>query len=124
MDLAKLTNHTMRLAIWSNRVSFPAQVPVFPKLTRSDIQSRVVQLYFLRGWSFRDVGKRYGLTPQRIMQIVDRWRARAIATGYIQEIPVEEPALSLRPSPDWLPAYEIHPIVTRARESDSRPTAP
>src|SRR5579863_6994732 len=91
MDLERLTNHTVRSAIWNQQVSFPSQIPVFEKQTRSDIQWRVVGLYFIRGWSFREIGKRYNLTPQRIMQIVDKWRMRAVTLGYIQEIPLEDP---------------------------------
>jgi hypothetical protein len=91
MDLARLTNHTVRLSIWNQRVSFPSQIPAFEKQTRSDIQRRVVDLYFVRGWSFREIGNRYSLTPQRIMQIVDKWRIRAVTLGYIQEIPLEDP---------------------------------
>ena len=91
MDLEKLTNHTLRLAIWNRRVSFPSQIPVFEKQTRSDIQWRVVGLYFIRRWSFRELGKWYKLTPQRMIQIVDKWRIRAVALRYIQEIPLEEP---------------------------------
>jgi hypothetical protein len=79
------------LAIWNGRVSFPSQIPAFEKQTRSDIQWRVVGLYFTRGWSFREIGKRYNLTPQRIMQIADKWRIRAVKLGYIQEIPLEDP---------------------------------
>lgn len=91
MQLDKLTNQALRLAIWSNRASFPAQVPVFEKQTRPDVQWRLVQLYFVRRWSFADLAKRYRVTPQRIMQIVTIWRRRAVALGYIQEILVEEP---------------------------------
>jgi hypothetical protein len=91
MDLERLTNHTVRSAIWNQQVSFPSQIPAFEKQTRSDIQWRVVGLYFIRGWSFREIGERYNLTPQRIRQIVDKWRIRAVTLGYIQEIPLEEP---------------------------------
>jgi hypothetical protein len=91
MDLERLTNNTVRLAMWNGRVSFPSQIPTFEKQPRSDIQWRVVGLYFIRGWSFREIGKRYNLTPQRIMQIVDKWRIRAAKLGYIQEVPLEDP---------------------------------
>jgi hypothetical protein len=81
MDLKKLTSHTLRLAIWNRRVSFPSQIPVFEKQTRSDIQWRAVGLYLIGRWSFRELGKWYKLTPQRMMQIVDKWRIRAVNAG-------------------------------------------
>ena len=59
MDLERLTNHTVRLSIWNRRVSFPSQIPAFEKQPRSDIQWRVVGLYFIRRWSFREIGKQY-----------------------------------------------------------------
>jgi hypothetical protein len=104
MQVDKLTNQELRLAIWNNRASFPAQVPVFEKQTRPDVQWRLVQLYFVRGWSFVDLAKRYGVTPQRVMQIVTIWRMRAVAVGYIQEIPAEEPIQAFRGRLEQWPA--------------------
>jgi hypothetical protein len=101
MQVEKLTNQALRAAICGNQVSFPAQVPVFEKQTRPDVQWRVVQLYFVRGWSFVDIARRYGVTPQRVMQIVTIWRMRAVALGYIQEIPPEEPIQTFRKSQEW-----------------------
>jgi DNA-binding Xre family transcriptional regulator len=92
--LDKLTNHEIRTAVWNNRVSFPSQIPVFEKQSRMDIQWRLVQLYFVRRWSFRHLAKRYGVSPQRIMQIIGNWRVRAVALGYIQEIPAPDAALT------------------------------
>jgi hypothetical protein len=85
--MEKLTNRVIRTKIWSGQVSFPSQIPVFEKQSRSDIQWRIVQLYFVRRWSFRHLAKRYGVSPQRIMQLVSKWRVRAMELGYIQEIP-------------------------------------
>jgi hypothetical protein len=59
IDLERQTNHTVRLAIWNRRVSFPLQIPAFEKQPRSDIQWRVVGLYFIRRWSVREIGKQY-----------------------------------------------------------------
>jgi hypothetical protein len=87
MEVRKLTNSGLRKAIWENQVTFPAQIPVFEKQARPDIQWRLVQLYFIHRWRFSDLGKRYRVTPQRAMQIVTLWRLRAMASGYIQEIP-------------------------------------
>jgi hypothetical protein len=101
MQVDKLTNRALQRAIWKNQVSFPAQVPVFEKQTRPDVQWRLVQLYFIRGWSFVDLARRYEVTPQRVMQIVTIWRMRAVALGYIQEIPAEDPIQAFRKRQEW-----------------------
>lgn len=119
MQVHTLTNQELRVAICGNRVSFPSQVPVFEKQTRPDIHWRLVQLYFIRGWSFRDLGKRYGISPQRVIQIVSMWRMRAVATGYIQEIPEEDPLLAFRgrdltpKGESGTPLHLGHPMVGR-----------
>jgi len=89
MKIDELTNTALRSAIWKNQVSFPAQVPIFHKQTRPDLQWRLVELFFIHGWSFRKLGKRYSLTPQRIIQIVNAWKIRAISLGLVQDIPAE-----------------------------------
>src|ERR1700716_3699347 len=106
MQVDKLNNHALRLAIWRNQVSFPAQVPVFEKQTRPDVQSRVVQLYFVRRWSFVDLARRYRVTPQRVMQIVTIWRMRAVTLGYIQEIPADDPIPAIGIHQDQWPPLE------------------
>jgi hypothetical protein len=90
----KTTNQAIRTAVWNNQVSFPAQIPVFEKQSRPDIQWRIVQLYFVRRWSFRRLAERYGVSPQRITQIIGTWRVRAMALGYIQEIPASDAAFT------------------------------
>jgi len=77
----------LRQAIRENRVSFPAQVPVFAKHDRPDLQRRLVQLYFLLGWSCTDIAERHGITRQRVQQILNTWKRRAAQMGYVQDIP-------------------------------------
>lgn len=77
----------LRSEIRQNRVSFPSQVPTFSKHDRPDLQRKVVQLYFLFGWSCSRIAHRYGVLRQRIQQILSTWKRRAIETGYLQEIP-------------------------------------
>jgi hypothetical protein len=89
----KLKITRLREGIRSNRISFPSQVPVFPKHDRADLQRKVVLLYFLLGWSCRRIGVRYGLCRQRVQQILNTWTRRAIEMGYVQSIP---PASSAR----------------------------
>ena len=46
----------LRDAVRDNRISFPAQAPLFVKQSRAGIQRRVVVLYVIRGWSCADIG--------------------------------------------------------------------
>jgi DNA-binding transcriptional MerR regulator len=80
----------LREAIRKNQVSFPAQVPTFPKHDRSDVQRQLVQLYFVCGWSGPKIGVRYGLRRLRVQQILNAWKRRAVELGYIQAVPSAE----------------------------------
>jgi len=86
MALAMLGNTLLRTAITRNLVSFPAQVQPFMKRGSGDLQERVVQLYFVRGWSVRSICERYGLSKAMTHKLLAEWRVRAIESGYIQEI--------------------------------------
>jgi hypothetical protein len=79
----------LRFAIRASRVSFPAQVPMFARQYRSDVQWRIAALYFVQGWSFEQLALRYGLTRRRIRQIIRGWAESAIQSGYLQQIPPE-----------------------------------
>jgi hypothetical protein len=79
----------LRRAIHRNRVCFPEAVPVFANQPRVDVQWRIVELYFVRGWSCRQLADRYGVCASRIRQLLHRWVDRATTLGYLQEIPPE-----------------------------------
>ena len=79
----------LRKAIRANRVAFPMPVPVFACQHRADIQWRLVELYFIHGWSCSRLGQRYRVTDRRIQQLIQRWVARAKTLGYLQTIPAE-----------------------------------
>jgi hypothetical protein len=96
--LALFGNKVLRSAIQRNLVSIPAQVPLFAKHDAGDLQARISQLYFVRGWSVRDIGKRYGMSGEMVRKSLSEWRIRAISSGYIQEI-----------GPELLPALEMTP---------------
>lgn len=81
----------LRKDIQTNRVSFPVPVPIFACQHRADIQWRLVELYFVHGWSCKRLGRRYQVTDRRIQQLIQRWVTRAKALGYLQTIPAEEP---------------------------------
>jgi hypothetical protein len=88
---ADLENRVLRQAVQENLVSFPAQIPVFEKQSRSDLQAKLVVLYFVRGWTMDGIAQRYGLARQRMGQILTAWRIRAVKEGYIQAIEPEHP---------------------------------
>jgi hypothetical protein len=94
-NIERLKINTLRDAIRSNRISFPSQVPVFPKHDRADLQRKMVQLYFLFGWSCSRIGTRYGLRRQRVQQVLNAWKRRAVQMGYVQSIPPAQVARSL-----------------------------
>ena len=86
MNIAQMRISALRNAIQTSKVSFPAQTPCFNR-SRVDIQWRLVQLYFVQGWSCIQLGRRYNLTRQRIEQLLAEWVDCASTLGYLQEIP-------------------------------------
>lgn len=85
-NIEELTIGDLRSAIRSNWVSFPSQVPVFSK-SKPDLQRRLVQLYFVSGWTCADIAARYGLATPRVRDILKAWKRRATLAGFIQQIP-------------------------------------
>jgi hypothetical protein len=81
----------LRAAIWKHQVSFPSQIPTFSKHTRPDVQRKLVQLYFICGWSGPKIRARYDLSAQRFQQILSTWKRRALELGFIQTIPPDQP---------------------------------
>jgi hypothetical protein len=87
VNIARMSLLKLRAAIQNNKVSFPAQVPTFACQSRADVQWRLVELFFVRNWPCSQVGERYGVTRERARQLIKNWVTRAIALGYLQEIP-------------------------------------
>jgi hypothetical protein len=79
-------NKALRLAIQQNRVTFPAQIPSFGRPEISELQLRIVQLYFVAGWKIERIRNRYAMSDAMVRKTLTAWRVRAIASGYIQEI--------------------------------------
>jgi DNA-binding transcriptional regulator LsrR (DeoR family) len=71
-------------------MSFPAQVPMLKNLQRPDIQWRIALLYFVRGWSSNTIAARYGITRERVAQLLRQWTSQAIKRGYVDRIPTEK----------------------------------
>jgi hypothetical protein len=102
----------LRSGIRANRISFPAQVPVFEKHDRPDLQRKIVQLYFVLGWTCDSIADRYGLIRQRVQQILNVWKRRAAEMGYVQHIPPAEVLISARALPRKVaPAVHL-PVAT------------
>jgi DNA-binding transcriptional regulator LsrR (DeoR family) len=111
MNLSLIGNADLRVAIQRNLVSFPAQIPAFMKRPGTDIQQRVAQLYFTRGWSIRDICTRYGIGRATAQRFISDWRIRAVASGFIQDIrPDGSPFIAEL----HLPAAIEHPTAVSA----------
>ena len=124
VSIARMSLRNLRKAIQTNQVSFPSQVPVFACQSRPDIQWRLVELYFVRGWSCVQIGERYQVTMERVRQIISNWVQRAITLGYIQEVPpaVAHPPVNAIPTFPEMPSVMItnsiaKPMVERAGAS-------
>jgi hypothetical protein len=87
MEITHMGLRGLRAAIQNQEISFPSQVPVFACQSRSEIQWRLVELYFIRNWSCAALGHRYGVTMERARQLISQWVQRAAVLGYLQEIP-------------------------------------
>jgi hypothetical protein len=114
-SIESLNISTLREAIRANRISFPSQVPVFRKHDRADLQRKMVQLYFLFGWSCSRIGARYRLRRQRVNQILNTWKRRAVRIGYLQSIPPARALRSLRHLPPTLRQERIFWRVLKVR---------
>jgi hypothetical protein len=90
MKLDRLRIDQLRHAVRANWVSFPSPVPTFERHDRADLQWRLAQLYFVLGWSCEAIAARYDLIHQRVRQILNTWKRRAVEMGYIQYIPALE----------------------------------
>lgn len=99
VNLYQMRVDHLRKAVHSNQVSFPAQIPTFPKGDRPDLQRKLVQLYFVLRWNGPKIGLRYGLTRERLEQILNSWKRRAVTLGYIQAIPADMPVFNVGRAP-------------------------
>jgi hypothetical protein len=77
---------SVRRAIRANWISFPSQVPTFSGCGQTDVQRKLIQLYFLMGWNCATIAARYGLVPDGVRRILNSWKRRAANAGYLQDI--------------------------------------
>ena len=98
-NIALCGNAVLRAAMRRNLVSFPAQVPAFAKPPSGQVQRGAVLLYFVRGWTVRQICLRYGLRKKIVQNLLSEWRMRAVSAGLIQEIQPEDLAALLADQP-------------------------
>jgi len=89
-NIGEIDLSDLRRAVRANWVSFPSQVPTFPSCGQADLQRKLIQLYFLMGWSCARIATRYGLVQQHVRGVLLAWKCRAVSTGYLQHIPPAE----------------------------------
>jgi hypothetical protein len=82
-------NGILRRAIRGNIVSFPSQIPSFPKGSQADMQWRIVLLFFVRGWSVAKIAARFQVPNHRVWTLLNGWSVRAMAQGHVQVIDPE-----------------------------------
>jgi hypothetical protein len=119
VDIAQMSLRQLRAAIQNDEISFPSQVPIFACQSRSDIQWRLVELYFVRNWSCCALGERYGVTMERARQLISQWVRRAAVLGYLQEIPAEAPAAARAAPVERVRVSVGAAILSRELEADS-----
>jgi len=76
-----------RKAIRQNEIAFPSPTLQFPCQSRPDVQWRVAELFLVHGWTCARLAARYAVTRGRIWWFVRTWVNRAVALGYLQDIP-------------------------------------
>lgn len=80
------SNANLRAAIRNNAVTFPSQMVRLRNCADGGRSERIVQLYFVSGWPVRRICERYALNRTKVDGILNEWRRRAIAAGFVQEI--------------------------------------
>jgi hypothetical protein len=88
--IALCGNALLRIALRRNLVTFPSQVPAFAKPPVGQMQRGAAQLYFVRGWTMKQICLRYGLRKKIVQNLLSDWRLRAVSAGLIQEIQSED----------------------------------
>ena len=96
-NIGEIDISNLRRAIRANWVTFPSQVPTFPTCGQPDLQRKLVQLYFVMGWSCAQIAARYGLVQDRVRAVLGAWKWQAANAGYIQHIPSADVIGQLQP---------------------------
>jgi hypothetical protein len=100
----------LRRAIRMNIVSFPSQIPSFPKGSQADMQWRMVLLFFVRGWSVAKIAERFQAPRHRVWKLLNEWSVRAMAQGHVQVIDPEAFAVCCRDDVEFGIGHDIEEV--------------
>ena len=122
----------LRRAIRGNIVSFPSQIPSFPKGSQAETQWRMVLLFFVRGWSVAKIAERFLVPSLRVWKLLNEWSLRALALGYVQVIDPEAFAACCRDEADGggdretegVRLAEVRPLIKSGRHALADEAAP
>jgi hypothetical protein len=122
----------LRRAIRGNIVSFPSQIPSFPKGSQAEMQWRMVLLFFVRGWSVAKIAERFQVPNHRVWSLLNGWSVRAMAQGHIQVIDPEAFAVCCRAELEGGTGHdieevrlaEVRPLIKSGRHALADEAAP
>jgi hypothetical protein len=122
----------LRRAIRGNIVSFPSQIPSFPKGSQAEMQWRMVLLFFVRGWSVAKIAERFLVPSHRVWKLLNEWSLRALALGYVQVIDPEAFVACCRDEGDGgrdhdideVRLAEVRPLIKSGRHALADEAAP
>jgi hypothetical protein len=100
----------LRRAIRGNIVTFPSQIPSFPKGSQADMQWRMVLLFFVRGWSVAKIAERFQVPSHRVWTLLNGWSVRAMAQGHVQVIDPEAFAVCCRAELEGGTGHDIEEV--------------
>ena len=95
MERTRRTLKQFREAIQSNQVAFPQPTPKFPRQCRPEVQWRAAELFLIHGWTCSRLAARYGVTRGCIWWFVRSWIDRALALGYLHDIPPVDTTIAI-----------------------------
>jgi hypothetical protein len=87
MENRHRTLQEFREAIRKNEIAFPSPAPRFPRQCKPELQWRAAELFLIHGWTCSRLAARYGVTRGRVWLLIRSWIDRALALGYLQDIP-------------------------------------
>jgi hypothetical protein len=83
---------SFRDMVQQNKIWIPCPIPVSSLCKRADFVRGAVHLYFFSNWTTTEIGKRYGLSGPRILQILKQWVCWAIQFHYM--VALEDPTVA------------------------------
>jgi DNA-binding winged helix-turn-helix (wHTH) protein len=119
LEGTRRTLEQLRAAIQKGEVVFPSPAPRFRCQCRPEIQWRVAELYLIHGWTCSRLAARYGVTRGRIWWFVRSWIDRALALGYLQDIPPADTMIAATSHADVSHRRPVEPPARGQPDPDS-----